>query len=48
MKIINNKKEAFQELKRISCRTASENNDEINKTVEQILQAVKNDGDQAV
>ena len=48
MKIINNKKEAFQELKRISCRTALENNDEINKTVEQILHAVKNDGDQAV
>ena len=48
MKIISNKQKAFQELNRISSRTASENNDKINKIVEQILHAVKNDGDLAV
>ena len=37
MKIINNKKEATEELKRISNRTNLENNHEINKIVEEIL-----------
>ena len=48
MKIINNKKEAIEELKRISTRTNSENNNEINKVVEDILQEVKFSGDIAV
>ena len=48
MKIINNKKEAIQELKRISTRTNSENNNKINAVVEEILQEVKNYGDLAV
>ena len=48
MKIISDKQKALQELNRISSRTASENNEKINKTVEKILQAVKNHGDQAV
>jgi histidinol dehydrogenase len=48
MKIINNKEKAFQELKRISSRTNSENNNEINATVEEILKEVKNYGDIAV
>jgi len=48
MKIINNKKEAIQELKRISTRTNSENNNKINKIVEDILQEVKISGDTAV
>ncbi len=48
MKIINNKTEAIQELKRISTRTNSENNKEINAVVEEILQKVKTYGDQAV
>ena len=48
MKIINNKKDAIQELKRISARTNSENNNKINKIVEEILQEVKNYGDKAV
>ena len=48
MKIINDKQKAFQELKRISSRTTSENNNKINKIVEQILNEVKNHGDQAV
>jgi len=48
MKIINNKKDAFQELKRISARTNSENNSEISAIVEDILQEVKNYGDIAV
>ena len=48
MKIINNKKDAFQELKRISTRTNWENNSEINAIVEDILQEVKNYGDIAV
>ena len=42
MKIINNQKQAIQELKRISTRTNSENNSEINAIVEEILQEVKN------
>jgi histidinol dehydrogenase len=48
MKIINNKKEAIEELKRISTRTNSENNNKINAIVEEILQEVKNYGDEAV
>ena len=48
MKIINNKKEAIQELKKISTRTNSENNNKINKIVENILQDVKISGDIAV
>ena len=48
MKIINNKKKALQELKRISDRTTSENNQKINAIVEEILKEVKNDGDLAV
>ena len=48
MKIINNKKDAIQELKRISMRTNSENNNEINATVEKILQEVKTYGDAAL
>ena len=48
MKTINNKKDAIQELKRISARTNSENNSEINAIVEDILQEVKNYGDIAV
>ena len=48
MKIINNKQKAIQELNRISARTNSENNKKINAIVEEILQEVKNHGDQAV
>ena len=48
MKIINNKKDAILELKRISNRTNSENNSEISSIVEDILQEVKNYGDIAV
>ena len=48
MKIINNKKEAIEELKRISTRTNSDNNNEINAIVEEILQEVKLSGDMAV
>ena len=48
MKIINNKKEAIEELKRISARTNFENNNKINAIVEEILQEVKNYGDMAV
>ena len=48
MKIINNKKEAIQELNRISNRTNSENNNKINKIVDEILKEVKNNGDIAV
>ena len=48
MKIVNNKKDALQELKRISTRTNSENNNKINAIVEEILQEVKNYGDEAV
>jgi len=48
MKIINNKKDAVQELKRISNRTNSENNNKVIAIVEEILQEVKNNGDLAV
>ena len=48
MKILNNKKEAIEELKRISTRTNSENNNKINRIVEEILQEVKFSGDIAV
>ena len=48
MKIINNKKDAIQELKRISTRTNSENNNKITAIVEEILREVKNNGDKAV
>ena len=48
MNIINNKKDAVQELNRISTRTHSENNNKINAIVEEILQEVKNFGDIAV
>ena len=48
MKIINNKKDAIQELKRISTRTNLENNNKINIIVEEILHEVKNYGDIAV
>jgi len=41
MKILNNKQDAIQELKRISSRTNSENNNKINAIVEEILQEVK-------
>jgi len=48
MKIINNKKEAIDELERISTRTNSENNNKIRTIVEEILQEVKISGDIAV
>ena len=48
MRIINNKQEAIQELKRISTRTNVENNNNINEVVEKILQDVKTYGDVAV
>ena len=48
MKIINNKKEAIQELKRISSRTNSENNQNVNAIVEEILKEVQTYGDMAV
>ena len=48
MKIINDKTEAIEELKRISTRTNSENNSNINAIVEKILQEVRLDGDMAV
>ena len=48
MKIIKNKKEAIEELKRISTRTNSENNNRINAIVEEILHEVKISGDIAV
>ena len=48
MKIIINKKEAIEELKRISTRTNSENNNKINAIVDEILQEVKSYGDIAV
>jgi len=48
MKIINNKKEAIEELKRISTRTNSDNNNRINTIVVEILKEVKNYGDIAV
>jgi len=48
MKIINNKKEAIEELKRISTRTNSDNNNKINTIVDEILQEVKISGDIAL
>ena len=48
MKIINNKNDAVQELKRISNRTNSETNNKVNAIVEEILQEVQNNGDIAV
>jgi len=48
MKIINSKKEAIEELKRISTRTNSDNNNEINTIVDEILQEVKISGDIAL
>ena len=48
MKIINYKQEASKELKRISSRTNSDNNNKINTIVEEILQEVKISGDIAV
>ena len=48
MKIIDKKKEAIEELKRISTRTNSENNNKINRIVEEIIQEVKISGDIAV
>ena len=48
MKIINNKIDAIKELKRISTRTSSENNNKINSIVEKILKEVKTYGDIAV
>ena len=48
MKIINNKKDAIKELKRISTRTDLEKNNKINAIVEEILHEVKNYGDTAV
>ena len=45
MKIINNKRDAIQELQRISNRTNSENNKKINVTVEEILDEVKTYGE---
>ncbi len=48
MKIISDKQEALNELKRISARTTSENNNKIHKVVENILNEVKNHGDLAV
>ena len=48
MKIIDNKKDAIQELNRISTRTNSENNNKINSVVEEILQEVKFSGDIAL
>ena len=48
MKIINNTKEAIEELKRISTRTNSDDNNTINRIVEEILQEVKFSGDIAV
>ena len=48
MKILSNKKDAIQELKRISARTNSENNHKINAIVEKILREVKTCGDKAV
>ena len=48
MKIINDKKEAIQELNRISTRTNSENNDKVDAIVKEILKEVKTHGDVAV
>ena len=48
MKIINNKSDAIEELKRISTRTNSEKNNKINAIVAEILLEVKTYGDIAV
>ena len=48
MQIINNKKRVIEELSRISARTTSNDNKKVNSIVENILQEVKNNGDQAV
>ncbi len=48
MKIINNKQKASKELRRISQRTTSENNNKINSIVADILREVKINGDKAV
>ena len=48
MKIIRNKEKAIEELKRISERTISKNNNEINKIVEEILHEVRDHGDKAL
>ena len=48
MKITDNKKDAIKELKRISDRTNSENNNKVNSIVEEILKNVKTHGDIAV
>ena len=48
MKIINNKKKALEELRRISQRTTYGNNKKVNLVVEEILQEVKINGDKAV
>ena len=48
MKIVDNKKDAIEELNRISARTISENNCTVNSIVEEILREVKTFGDVAV
>ena len=48
MKIIDNKIETIRQLKKIAERTNIENNDDINLTVKNILEEIKNDGDKAV
>ena len=48
MKIINNKRKALEELRRISQRTTAGNNKKIYSIVEDILQEVKIYGDKAV
>ncbi len=48
MKIVNNKNQALEELRRISKRTTAGNNKKINLIVEDILQEVKMYGDKAV
>ena len=48
MKIIDNKIETVQQLKKIAERTNIENNDEINLTVKNILEDIKKNGDIAI
>ena len=48
MNILNNEIEISNELERIANRINLENNEEINKTVKQILEDVKNKGDEAL
>ena len=48
MKITNNQKDAVKELRRISQRTNSENNHQLNLIVDDILKQVKTNGDEAV